>query len=113
MAGQRDRSRTVSLLDFLSWPVTLPIRSLRFILEEIAEAVASEMDDRESLRRRMQELEARYRRGEIDELSFQAAWDELAARWQTADASEGGASPGDGASVGDGGAGGDDGERTW
>jgi len=76
------RHQGFSLLNLLFWPVTLPVRSLRFILEQIAEVVDREMNDREAVRKQMQELEDRYRKGEIDEVSFQAAWDELASRWQ-------------------------------
>lgn len=74
--------RGFSLVDLLFWPVTLPVRSLRFVLEQVAEVVDREMNDAETVRREMLELEGRYQRGDIDEMSFQAAWDELAARWQ-------------------------------
>jgi len=109
-----ERGGGFSLFDLVFWPVTLPVRSLRFILEQIAEAVDREMDDTQTVRRRMQELEDGYRRGEIDEVSFQAAWDELATRWQAlkeAGEGAGGAGPEAGSETGEGAGAGHTGRR--
>ncbi len=67
------------LTGLLTLPLA-PVRGTVWIAERVAEQAERELGDEATIRRRLVELEMRYDVGEIDELEYARAEDELLAR---------------------------------
>jgi len=61
----------------------LPWRGLFFIFKEIAKRAEAELNDPDTIRARLRELQFRYEAGDLEEGAYQAAFSQLVARLRT------------------------------